>query len=828
MSHYTVIEIAEIVNGKIFSKNVSKTPVKNLLTDSRKNFYPDHSIFIAIKTNRNNGHKYVDELYKKGLKNFLVSEITEEQLDYDNATFIKVDNTLAALQTLAGFHRKQFKIPVIGITGSNGKTIVKEWLFQLLLPDLNISRSPKSYNSQIGVPLSIWQINTETQLAIIEAGISEPGEMIKLQPVIQPTIGIFTNIGSSHEKNFLNIRQKAGEKLHLFSQVETLIYCSDYYDIQERIIQSEILKKIKLFTWSSQRKADLEIKKITKSDAYTSISAIFNSEEILIKIPFADNASVENAIHCWAYMLLSGYSNSVIAERMEKLITVAMRLELKDGINHCSVINDSYSSDLNSLSIALDFLNQQNQHHRKTLILSDILQSSLNDNDLYFEVAELLKNNNVSRIIGIGKSLKKHENLFDIEKIFYDQTDDFLNKFNPADFQNETILIKGARVFEFENISRLLQKKSHETLLEINLNSLIQNLNFYRSKLKSETKIMAMVKAFSYGSGGFEIANVLQYHNVDYLAVAYADEGIELRKSGIKTPIMVMNPEIESIELMMKYKLEPEIYSFNTLQMFINSYTATESFLTEKQPVHIKIDTGMNRLGFLFNETDDLLDMLEKNPFLEVKSVFTHLACSENQAQDDFTLEQIRQLEEVRNKFISKLGTSILAHVLNSSGIQRFPQAQFDMVRLGIGLYGISMSEEEQSHLNNVSTLRSTISQIKKVTGGSTVGYSRAWTAPKDSTIAIIPIGYADGLSRYLGNGNGCLYIHGEKAPIIGNICMDMCMIDITGLKAAEGDNVYVFFDAASIKEIAHKLGTIPYEILTSVSGRVKRVYYYE
>ncbi len=825
---YTISDIALILKGNYISVDGNNDLIKHLLIDSRKIITAESSVFFALVTQRNDGHKYIAELYQKGIRNFVISDVPEDIETFKNANFVEVKNTLSALQILAAHHRKQFSIPVIGITGSNGKTIVKEWLFQLLSPDKNIVRSPKSYNSQIGVPLSVWQMQSDNELAIIEAGISEPEEMKKLQPIIQPTIGIFTNIGTAHEKNFINSKQKTGEKLNLFTKVETLIYCSDSFEIQDRIIQSEILKKNNFFTWSFKHKADLMITSVKKEQNKTIISATFKANEISISIPFVDNASIENATHCWALMLLLGYDNNVIAERMTSLVAVAMRLELKAGINNCSIINDSYSSDLNSLSIALDFMNQQNQHKKRTVILSDILQSSLSDSDLYSEVSDLLMAKGVTRFIGIGPSIIKNQSCFKIEKTLFENTDAFLNKLSSSEFHNETILIKGARMFEFEQIGRMLQQKTHETVLEINLNALVHNLNYYIGQLKKDTKVMAMVKAFSYGSGGFEIANVLQYHNIDYLAVAYADEGIELRKAQIATPIMVMNPEEESFDLMSKYKLEPEIYSFRTLNLLINSIHASESKEIHTQPIHIKLDTGMHRLGFQPEEIDDLISILKINDRIIVKSVFTHLAASENKLQDDFTKSQIEKLVSGADKLKKEFGEQIIVHVLNSAGISRFAEADFDMVRLGIGLYGISFFEEEQQLIQNVSSLKTTISQIKNIPKGETVGYGRNWTAKKKSRIAIVPIGYADGLNRKLGNGNGFLFIKGTKAPIIGNVCMDLCMVDVTELEVEEGDPVFVFKDAASIKELAVILDTIPYEILTSVSGRVKRVYYYE
>ncbi|HOY30499.1 MAG TPA: bifunctional UDP-N-acetylmuramoyl-tripeptide:D-alanyl-D-alanine ligase/alanine racemase [Bacteroidales bacterium] len=828
MASYTISEIAAIVKGSLNKNDACDYLVRHLLIDSRKIVSAENSLFFALVTRKNNGHNYLSDLYEKGIRNFVVSSFPENTDNYPEAAFILVKDTLAALQALAAHHRRQFNMPVIGITGSNGKTIVKEWLFQLLAPDKNIVRSPKSYNSQIGVPLSVWEMQPENDLAIFEAGISEPEEMKILQPIINPTIGIFTNIGAAHEKNFIDIRQKVGEKLNLFTKTETLIYCSDNYDIQDRIIQSGIFRKNHFFSWGYKNKPDLKILKIDKNQNQSIITAAYKSNDISVCIPFTDDASIENAIHCWSLMLYLGYENTMISERMQTLVPVAMRLELKAGINNCSIINDSYSSDLNSLVIALDFMNQQKQHQNKTVILSDILQSSLADDVLYAEIANLLVSKGVSRIIGIGPCISRYENLFPVKKSFFIDTDAFLEKVPGSAFHNETILIKGARIFVFEQISRMLQQKSHETVLEINLNALVHNLNYYQSKIKNGTKVMAMVKALSYGSGGYEIANVLQYHNIDYLAVAYADEGIELRKAQISTPIMVMNPEEESYGLLSKYDLEPEIYNFRTLRLLIETITAYETKEQQKLPIHIKIDTGMHRLGFLPEETDELIRVLKQNNSIEVRSVFTHLAASENKNEDEFSRQQIHTLEKVCAQLRQEITTPFMVHVLNSAGISRFTGAHFDMVRLGIGLYGISFYEEEQQNLQNVSTLRTIISQIKTISESDSVGYGRKWTAHKKTRIAIVPIGYADGLNRRLGNGNGYLIVNGIKAPVIGNVCMDMCMIDITNIDASEGDTVYVFNDPDTIKELADKLDTIPYEVLTSVSGRVKRIYYYE
>jgi alanine racemase len=822
---YTLQEISGIVGGKIINSGVGEGIITDILIDSRRLISPDFCLFIALITKKDNGHKYIEDAYNKGVRNFIVSE---DEIRFGDANYIFVEDTLNALQSIAAHHRSLFNHPVIGITGSNGKTVIKEWLFQLLNPDKKIARSPKSYNSQVGVPLSVWQLKPDSELGIFEAGISEPDEMGKLQKIIKPNIGIFTNIGPAHSENFINIKQKIGEKLKLFTKVDTLIYTPDYPEIQETIIRSEILKNINAFTWSKKQEANLNIKQVKFGKNNSTITARFNNKEISITIPFANDASVENAIHCWATLLHLGYDNGVIAERMQKLQSIAMRLEMKEGINHCSIINDSYNSDVNSLNIAIDFLNQQNQHKNKTVILSDILQSGQNDDDLYEEIAQMLENKGVNKIIGIGPAISKHAGKFNIEKKFFPGTESFLKTYSFAAFQNETILLKGARVFEFEQISQALQQKAHETVLEINLNALIHNLDYYRKKINPDTKIMAMVKAFSYGSGSFEIANTLQFHRIDYLAVAYADEGVELRKAGITVPIMVMNPDEQSFDAIIKHNLEPEIYNFRSLQLLEK---ATETnIIPENKPVkvHIKLDTGMHRLGFLPDEIDELINKMLAIKSIYVQSVFSHLASSENPNDDDFTRYQIERFKEMAEKIKSHSDHHIMMHILNSAGISRFPDAQFDMVRLGISLYGVASAEADRFHLENVSTLKSTISQIKTIRKDETIGYNRAWKAERDMRLAIIPVGYADGLNRKLSNGRGKLYINKKTVTIVGNICMDMCMADVTDIEANEGDDVIIFGNEHPINEMADAIETIPYEVLTNISRRVKRVYFHE
>ncbi len=826
---YTIEDICTIVKGELLLQDSSHSEIEHLLTDSRTILDAEGSLFFAIKGDRNDGHRFIEELINKGVRNFVVSR-QDEKFKTWPANFILVSDTLEALQLLCAHHRKKFLISVIGITGSNGKTVVKEWLYQLLREDKNIVRSPKSYNSQIGVPLSVWQINSEHQLALIEAGISKPGEMEKLEKVVQPSVGIITNIGQAHDENFANQKEKVDEKLRLFANAGTLIYCKDYLTIQDEISSAEILPNhIKLFAWSRRSKADLQVGRITKRSNETEIQGVYKNDFIKITIPFTDEASIENAVHCWALMLYMNYDQQVIEERMKLLSPVAMRLELKEGINNCSVINDSYNSDLGSLNIALDFLLHQKQHDKRTVVLSDILQSGRSGESLYKEVSEMLSSKGITRLIGIGEAITNQAEQFKGEKKFYKTTDEFLKVFLAASFKDETILLKGARPFGFERISKVLQQKAHETVMEINLNAIVHNLNYFRTRLKPGTKIMAMVKAFSYGSGSFEIANLLQFHRVDYLAVAFTDEGIELRKAGITLPIIVMNPEMQSFEAMIQYQLEPEIYSFrllNQLDIVLKKYYSEE--LIQPLNIHLKLDTGMHRLGFEEPDLNELIVRLQNNKYLKIQSIFSHLAASDEPEHDAFTRHQHSLFMKMSHEVMRHFNYPILRHILNSGGVIRFQESQLDMVRLGIGLYGIAPTSHEQNHLQQVATLKTIISQIKNIPVGETVGYSRKGKVSRQSQVATVAIGYADGLNRKLSNGIGKMLVNGRFAPIIGNVSMDTCMIDITDAPAKEGDEVIVFGNEYPVMQIAKTLDTIPYEVLVNISQRVKRVYFQE
>ncbi|MCK5170587.1 MAG: bifunctional UDP-N-acetylmuramoyl-tripeptide:D-alanyl-D-alanine ligase/alanine racemase [Bacteroidales bacterium] len=818
---YTITKISSIINAKLIGKE--NCNIEYILIDSRNIITSQNTIFFAISGERHDGHQFVNELYAKGIRSFVVENLPKNHADLSNANFLIVKKSFDALQDLAAFHRKRFNYPIIGITGSNGKTIVKEWIYHILQGKKQIIRNPKSYNSQVGVPLSVWLMDKIFDLAVFEAGISLPGEMEKLEKIMQPNIGLITNIGEPHQENFSGYKQKAIEKLKLFSNAEIIVYSKDHELIDKIIQNDKVLSKKKKFTWSEKYDADLTVKTKQIENSYTQINFQFNDQKDHITIPFSDEASVEDAIHVLALLCALNFNPVDFKNEFETLAPVAMRMELKKGINNCTIINDSYNSDLNSLAIALNYLDQQNQHQKKTLILSDILQSGKNDKDLYKEVAYLLNKFKINQLIGIGESISSQANQFNLEKFFYKSTEDFLKDFAKGNFSEQAILLKGSRNFHFEKISSVLEDKAHRTVLEINLNALVHNLNYFRSKLKAETKIMVMVKALSYGSGTFEIANVLQYQRVDFLGVAFADEGVALREAGIKTPIIVMNPEQYSFDLMLKYNLEPEIYSFKILNQF---YKAVKKAKLENFPIHIKLDTGMNRLGFVKNEIPKLIVELTESVNLKVSSIFSHLAASEENAHDKFTRKQITLFDGLSNEIIKNFKYHIIRHISNSAGIERFPKAQFEMVRLGIGLYGISATSQDQ--LATVSTLKSTVIQIKQVPKDETIGYSRKGKAEKDITIAVIPVGYADGLNRKLSNGIGKLYINGFFVPIVGNVCMDMCMVDITNCNIHEGDEVIVFGKEQSVIDLANVLETIPYEIFTSVSSRVKRVYYQE
>ena len=813
---YTIEQLANFCNAQFIGIS-SDEVIHQILIESRKAKYFSHHLFIAIKGIRNDGHQFIDELYKKGFRNFLISDAEFETSNYPLANFLLVNDSLMAFQKIAQGHRLQFEIPIIGITGSNGKTIVKEWLSICLQNQYKVCKSPKSYNSQVGVPLSVLGLNSGAEMAIFEAGISQKGEMDKLQNIIQPSIGVFTNIGQAHSENFNSLEEKIKEKIKLFSSVEKLIYCKDQIEIH-MLVSQEI--KAELVAWSKQdSSAVIYVKSIKPAAEKTILTLIHKEVEKQFSIPFADEASIENCLQVICTLASLNIGDSEIQKGLNQLQSLAMRLELKEAKGNSLLINDAYSSDIDSLKIALDFLHQQSGNAKKVAILSDLDETGIPKAELFPKLMSLLDSYEVEQIIGIGKNFTDFQVLFSNCTCFK-STDEFIEHSQDFDFSNSAILLKGARRFQFEKIDKILEQKVHETVLEVNLNAISDNFHYYKSLLNKETKVMVMVKAFSYGNGSYEIAHHLEYHNADYLAVAYVDEGIALRKKGIRTSIMVLNPDGAQFKQLIDHCLEPEIYSLRQLKALQHELSRSN---LSNYPIHLKVDTGMRRLGFESDEIYEVISWIAKHQEIRLASVFSHLASSESMEDKDFTQIQIDEFTSICKEIASTIKTPFLKHILNSSGIINFPEAQFDMVRLGIGLYGIG-----DENLQNCSSLKSVISQIKEVPAGESVGYNRAYVSDEKIRIAIIPIGYADGLNRALSNGKAQVIINGKTASIIGNICMDMCMVDISIIDAQEGDEVIIWDTQKHILDIADSLNTIAYEVLTNVSQRVKRVFVQE
>jgi alanine racemase len=784
-------------------------PIESISIDSRKISSGESSIFFAIKGDRHDGHHYLSELYRQGVRQFVI-EHDIDSTKFSEANIIQVASAVEALQALASFHRRNFSYPVIGVTGSNGKTITKEWLSQMLAKDRIVVKNPGSYNSQVGVPLSVWQMQLHHQIGIFEAGVSKPNEMAKLEHVIQPTIGIFTNIGSAHDEGFRDQAKKIEEKLKLFKNAKVLIYCEDHEPLRRAIQQ----QGIKTFSWSTSSEADVKIS-LQKDSCYVS----FSEQTQLIRLPFSDYASIENCMHCITAMLYLGYSFKRIQQSVSGLRSVPMRMEMKEGINQSYIVDDTYNNDLGGLELSLQFLSHQNQKRKKRLILSDILETGLPDNVVASNIRNLLSKYSLQSFVGIGDILSEHQSMFSKESLFYKSTDEFLERFELSSIDQEVVLVKGARSFAFEKIVNKLQRKVHGTVMEIDLSALVNNLNYFKSRLKATTNIMVMVKAFAYGSSSPEVANVLQYHKVNYLGVAYADEGMDLRKNNITLPIMVMNPSEDSFDSLLNFNLEPEVYNFKILDAllrYLDSRPCT---------IHIKLDTGMHRLGFDEQDLNRLIELLKENPNLRVASIFSHLAGADESEHDAFSTGQAKLFKMWADLISESLGYKPLYHILNSPGILRLPEFQFDMVRLGIGLYGVDPTRDNFKDLEPVASLKTIISQIKMIPKGQSIGYGRKGIAEKDLRLATIAIGYADGFNRLLSKGVGEVLINGKLARVIGNVCMDMTMLDITDIDAVEGDEVLIFGKELPIQNLANKIQTIPYEVLTSISERVKRVF---
>ena len=828
---YSIEKVATLIGARRYGD--SEATVGWLLTDSRSLCFPEQTLFFALRSQRNDGHKYIPELYQRGVRNFVVETVPNSLGDYPEANFLVVPSPLAALQRLAERHRDEFNIPIVGITGSNGKTMVKEWLYRLLLPSMKVTRSPKSYNSQIGVPLSVWLLNENTKVGIFEAGISQPGEMDALHDIIQPTIGVFTSLGTAHQENFRSLEEKCMEKLLLFHGTKAIVYPSDD-DTVSRCIRRSGYNGERI-SWSrTNRNVGFWVESVTISaQNTTTVKYTYKDTQSSYSIPFIDEASVENSITCAATALYLGLTPEELAERMPRLEPIAMRLEVKQGQRGLTLINDSYNSDINSLDIALDFMNRRpdDKGGLHTLILSDIYQSGETAVALYKQVSDLCVKRGIGKFIGIGEEIAgQAEHISIAKKYFFRDVEQFLNSAVFQQLHDEVVLVKGSRRFGFERITELLEQKVHETILEVNLQAIVDNLNHFRSFLKPDTKMVCMIKADAYGAGAIEIAKTLQDHRVDYLAVAVADEGVALRKAGITANIMVMNPEMTSFKTLFDYDLEPEVYSFRLMDALIKA--ARKEGITG-WPVHIKLDTGMHRLGFEASpipskgggtEIERLIDILKHQSAITPRSVFSHFVGSDSDDFDDFSARQFELFDKGSRQLQAAFSHKILRHMDNSAGIEHFPERQMDMCRLGIGLYGVDPRDNHM--LSTVSTLKTTILQMRHVKAGDSIGYSRRTILERDSVIAAIPIGYADGLNRRLGNRHGYCIVNGQKAEYVGNICMDVAMIDVTGIDCQEGDYVEIFGNSLPVTVLSDILETIPYEVLTGVSNRVKRIYY--
>jgi alanine racemase len=787
--------------------------------------FPEDTLFFALTSQRNDGHKYIPQLYRRGVRAFVVSELPKDEASYKDASFLQVVDVLKALQRLAERHRDSYDIPIVGITGSNGKTMVKEWLSRILSTEKTVTRSPRSYNSQIGVPLSVWQLDENSQVGVFEAGISQPGEMAALNAVIRPTLGIFTSLGEAHQENFDSLEQKCAEKMKLFRDAAALVYCEDHPLVAAAV--DALPDSLQRIAWSKKRTgATVYIEKVEKDATTTTVSYVYNGKTDAYRIPFCDEASIDDSVHCLVAALQLGVTAEHIREAMEKLEPVAMRMEVLEGKHGCILINDSYNSDINSLDMALDFMSRRPERNngKRTLILSDLFQTGLSEEVLYDRVAGIINERGVDRVIGIGEEIKRLDGKLNASFLYFDSTDAFLQSELPDSFSDEMILLKGARSFRFDTIADVLQLKVHETVMEIDLGAIVDNLNYYRSFMKPETKMVCMVKAGAYGAGYVEVAKTLQDHCVDYLAVAVVDEGVELRKAGITTNIVVMNPEMNSFRTMFEYDLEPEVYSFRLLNALI-AEAKRGGFV--QYPIHVKLDTGMHRLGFHpVDDMERLIETLKGQSSLIPRSVFSHFVGSDSDDFDAFSARQFELFEQGSGKLQAAFGHKILRHICNSAGIEHFPQYHLDMVRLGLGLYGVN--PRNNGVINSVHTLKTTILQIRNVPAEDTVGYSRRGVLKRDSRIAALPIGYADGLNRHLGRGNGYCLVNGHKAPYVGNICMDVCMIDVTDIPCKEGDTALIFGKELPVTVLSDILDTIPYEVLTGVGRRVKRVYYHQ
>lgn len=825
---YSIQEIAQVLEIETSELRNKKAEVSQLLTDSRSLTYPAETLFFALHTSNDDGHRYVKHLYNKGVRNFVVEYSGNIDINaMREANFLRVDSTLDAMQAIATYHRRRFNIPIIGITGSRGKTTVKEWLYQLLSEDYHIVRSPRSYNSQIGVPLSLWDIDDNTDLAIIEAGISTTGEMARLQAMIRPTIGVITNIGDEHNEGFASMEEKVEEKAKILTSCESIVYCADDKLVTSTI--EPILYVAQDVAWSRiDDTKTLFVNKVVKRNNRAKMECQHDGSTFVLDVPFTSDRDLENIATCVSVLLYLELSHSTIVERVKRLAPVGTRINVIEGVNECTIIADGYTSDYNSLTPALDFmLRRCNSQQHTTVILSDLLPETFSDDELYIRVSELLNSKGVTRLIGIGPDMCRYSKYFNSgNDVFFESTSSFLESMSQGDFDNETVLVKGASKFEFFQIVEMLEVRRHQTVEEIDLNALAHNFKFFKSKLRFDTKTVAMVKASGYGTGSYEIAKTLQDCGATYLAVAVQDEGVELRKAGITLPIIVLNPSTVNYKAMFDRYLEPEVYSLAEARQLIKE---GRKYGAKNFPVHIKIDSGMHRLGFTLEEIPELVELLLNQDVIIPMSVFSHLSVADEPEQDDYTHAQVEYFEDCTTQLQASFSHHIMRHILNTTGIVRFPEYQMDMVRVGVGLYGIkTVYDGSEDAILPVAELRAVVISIKEWEKGTTVGYGRRGVLERDSRIATVSIGYADGMDRHFGNGNISVWVNGTLCPTVGNICMDACMVDITDAQCEVGDKVEIFGKHNPIDQLSDARGTIGYEILTSISPRVKRVYFRE
>ena len=806
--------------GAHWAQRCSDPQIAHLSIDSRKPFSAADTLFIALRGERHDGHRFLRELYARGIRNFLVSEPRHAE-GLEEANVLVAADTLDALQRMAAWHRGLHTAPIIGITGSNGKTVVKEWLFQLLRDREHIVRSPGSWNSQVGVPLSVWSLRPEHTLGIFEAGISRPGEMNRLRSMIHPTIGIFTNIGPAHGEGFTDDRAKALEKAQLFGQAKAVVFCADHPAVAEALHASGAGRGAALRGWSRERNGWLHVVREEALPHGMRLRVAGERFDFAFDIPFSDHASAENALHCVTLLLHLGCEPAWIQERTPHLPAVSMRMEAVEGVHGMTLLNDAYSNDTASLAIALEHLDALAAGRRKAVVLSDLVGGAGEAEAKYAKVEELLQRAQVATVLTVGPELSRRSFGFASRVEHYADAQELAESVSPATLEQHAVLIKGARAYGLERIAQRWQRQVHGTVLEIDLEAIRHNLNHYRALLAPGTRVMAMVKAFGYGGGALELARLFAHEQVDYLGVAYADEGIELRQNGIATPILVMNPESVPMDVLHRFRLEAEVYDERSLAEAMRF----ARLHPDAPPIHLKLDTGMRRLGFTEEELPRLLESLKGQRRVRIASILSHLAASEDPQHDEFTREQIAAFTRMAEALIAMLGYRPLLHIANSGGATRWKEAHFDLVRLGIGLHGIGVDAQETGQLQHASTLRTVLAQLKRAPHGTTIGYGRRGIAQGDRIIATVPLGYADGLSRRLGNGAGRLWVHGRPAPIIGSVCMDMCMIDVTGIPCSVGDAAVLFDPAHPITELARDLGTIPYEVLTSIPQRVKRVH---